>query len=229
MRVPKHPVHLISRWIQHPKPSFFFFPESNFCNILTFSIWPGWKRWKDLPLKSDHGNNITGKLYITFSLPVVISDAPVHLVIQRIDIFSIQLCVSDTLSLSFFPWFCQGRGDYLKEGTYAAWAGFGQQGLRANNPLLSNELWFFFPFFFFQTKKEYVKPLWTQHWSHITATVGESERKSNNAPTLRKVRTKTKHPPRLHMSTTCEGKTITLQYFGMGFGAVSKVTVPKEL
>lgn len=152
MRVPKHPVHLISRWIQHPKPSFFFFPESNFCNILTFSIWPGWKRWKDLPLKSDHENNTMGKLYITFSLPVVINYAAVHFVIQRIHIFSIQLCVSDTLPLSFFPWFLQGRGDYLKEGTYAAWAGFGQQGLRPNNPLLSNELWFFLSFFFLNKK-----------------------------------------------------------------------------
>lgn len=156
---------------------------SNFCNILTFSIWTGWKRWKDLPLKSDHENNTTGKLYITFSLPVVINYAAVHLVIQCIHIFSIQLCVSDTLSLSFFPWFCQGRGDYLKESTYAAWAGFGQQGLRANNPLLSNELWFLFPFLFFQIKKEYVKPLWTRHWSHITATVSllRNERKSSNS------------------------------------------------
>lgn len=49
------------------------------------------------------------------------------------------------------------------------------------------------------------------------------------AATLRKVKTKTKHPPRLPKSTTCKGKTKTLQYFGMGFGAVSKVTVPKEL
>lgn len=93
-----------------------------------------------------------GKLYITFSLPVVINYAAVHFVIQRIHIFSIQLCVSDTLPLSFFPWFLQGRGDYLKEGTYAAWAGFGQQGLRPNNPLLSNELWFFLSFFFLNKK-----------------------------------------------------------------------------
>lgn len=77
-----------------------------------------------------------GKLYITFSLPVVINYAAVHLVIQCIHIFSIQLCVSDTLSLSFFPWFLQGRGDYLKEGTYAAWAGFGQQGQAEQSALV---------------------------------------------------------------------------------------------
>lgn len=144
---------------------------------LTIKIWPQ--------------NSTTGYLYITFSLPVVINYAAVHLVIQCIHISSIQLWASDTLSLSFFSWFCQGRGDYLKEGTYAAWADFGQQGLTANNPLLSNELWF--SFLFFQTKKEYVKLLWTEHWSHITTKV--SLLRSERATTLKKVSTKTKPFP----------------------------------
>lgn len=222
--MPKHSVHLISHRLQHHKPPFFLLSESNFCNILTFSIWPGWKRWKGLPLKSDQEDNAMGKLYITFSLPVI-NYAAVHLVIQRIHIFSTQLCVPGTLPLSF-PWFCQGRGDYLTEGTFAAWAGFGQQGLRANSPLLSNEQWFFFSSF--SNKKgicqttvnlalepPYCHCFHSQKWKKVQQ--------------LRKVRTKTKYPPHLPMSTTCQGKTKTLQYFGMGFGAVSKVTVPKEL
>lgn len=149
-----------------------------------------------------------------FSLPVVINYAAVQLVIQCIHISPIQLWAYDILSFSFFPWFRLGRGDYLKEGTYAAWADFGQQGLRANNPLLSNELGFSFLSSSSKKKMEYVKAIWTEHWSHITATVSllRSERKSNSEESL--------HQNKTPSPSTCEyrlkEKTKTLQYFGMG-------------
>lgn len=180
---------------------------------LTIKIWPQ--------------NITTGYLYITFPLPAVINYAAVHLVIQCIHISSIQLWASDTLSLSFFSWFCEGRGDYLKEGTYAASADFGQQGLTVNNPLMSNELWYSFLFFFFSNEKGICQTTvdWAlePHYHHSFL-----PKKWKKEQQLWRKLAPNKNLPHLLVSTACKDKTETLQYFGLGFVAVSKVTVPKK-